>query len=115
MKKSVMEKWVKTLRSGRYKQGQDALKNIHREYCCLGVLCNISKTGKWSKKPEYYGLGLDYLNTNGTGTLPEKVKKWAGMNSRTGLFSGNSLIDLNDTGKSFKEIADVIEKNWRKL
>jgi len=40
MKKNVAKKWVKALRSGKYKQSREMLKNSGG-YCCLGVLCEI--------------------------------------------------------------------------
>ena len=43
--KAVIKRWVKALRSGKYKQGLGALKATDSEgkprYCCLGVLCDL--------------------------------------------------------------------------
>lgn len=43
MKNNIMKKWVKALRSGKYKQGTGTLKQYNRneeaKHCCLGVLC----------------------------------------------------------------------------
>ena len=43
MNKQLKSKWIKALRSGKYKQGFGRLKqrndtNHRPEYCCLGVL-----------------------------------------------------------------------------
>lgn len=35
------KKWVEALRSGKYKQGKEALC-FGDKYCCLGVLCEIA-------------------------------------------------------------------------
>lgn len=52
--------------------------------------------------------------------LPEKVKEWSGIKSSYGKFYGEkdlpaSLADLNDNGKRFKTIADIIEKHYENL
>ena len=36
------EKWIKSLRSGDYKQGRGGLYNESKNnYCCLGVACSM--------------------------------------------------------------------------
>jgi len=37
MKKSLADKWVKALRSGKYEQGTRQLKTKDGRLCCLGV------------------------------------------------------------------------------
>lgn len=49
MKKSIMTKWVKALRSGEYKQGFGYLCN-EGNHCCLGVLCEIAPKSLKVKK-----------------------------------------------------------------
>lgn len=104
MKVEVKEKWLAALRSGEYKQGTGCLRR-ENEYCCLGVLCDLhakETNGKWERPNRYSYLGA-------TGLLPGEVCNWANggpfMNP-----SEYSLVDLNDHGKSFKEIADFIEE-----
>jgi hypothetical protein len=62
MDEKLKAKWVKALRSGKYKQAKDYLKTeievfddesgetSRNEigYCCLGVLCEIAPGIKWS-------------------------------------------------------------------
>lgn len=100
MKYNVMKKWVKALRSGKYKQGTDYLKNDGK-YCCLGVLCAITNSKNYTTET----------------TLPKSVMEKTGMKSDRGNISSKYyLSNLNDTYYySFKKIANVIEKNWRKL
>jgi hypothetical protein len=44
------------------------------------------------------------------------VKNWAEMNSHDGSLGGTTLAYLNDnSGFSFKSIADIIDKNWEDL
>lgn len=106
--------WVAALRSGEYQQARGQLKKEHG-YCCLGVACEISKLGKWTNDREGY-----YQPKIGSGDnvmLPEAVKEWLGMKTGSGTiipYGHNftkSLATENDNGKSFNEIADLIEKH----
>ena len=50
------ERWVKALRSGRYRQVNAHLRGIDPDtgklgYCCLGVACNITNRNKWKTSP----------------------------------------------------------------
>lgn len=123
MKKSVMQKWVKALRSGKYKQGTGYLKQRSpgkkTQYCCLGVLCEILGA-EWQPDPLHATRKVYSLDDRGDPTnsnLPFSIKEAAGMCSPNGwLPDDRNLIDMNDIGgKSFKEIADIIEKEYRKL
>jgi hypothetical protein len=102
MKKSWAKKWVKALRSGKYKQTKKTLKD-ENGYCCLGVLCSIVKPKKrWT----YFS------------TLPDFVTKKVGMINIGGVgYYGEdkNLANRNDFGDSFEQIADIIEKEWEKL
>ena len=108
MKKSVMTKWVKALRSGKYNQGGGYLKKDNY-YCCLGILCAFSPHKKNFTKMKNVGKIANF-------SLPVKIMKWSGLKTDTGVFSDNiCLTSMNDEGKDFNHIADFIEKNWRKL
>ena len=85
--------WCEALRSGRYKQCRDTLRQLDRSgdiaaYCCIGVGADVA------------GLAVRGLNT--TTAL-----------DRTGIgyANGTLLITLNDGGRTFPEIADWIEDN----
>ena len=115
MKKNIANKWIKALRSGKYKQGTGSLKTKEGKYCCLGVLCEITK--------KEHGFKNYLTMTNGEGsinsTLPIKIVPFTGMKSTSGelKFKGRyeRLSALNDDGVSFEEIADIIQENWKKL
>lgn len=105
------KKLVATLRSGKYRQAKEALRDGNR-FCCLGVACDISKIKEWHG--EYY-MGESRV-------LPDKVKVWLGWSRDSGslnkdravvLFPNrtyiNDLANLNDRGVSFNKIARVIE------
>lgn len=111
MNPSVKAKWLEALRSGEYEQGRNAL-NENGNYCCLGVLCDVAvksglalEVGERGQITEYDGL---------TAYLPDRVKRWAALydhNPRVPIGPlGTSLANLNDQGKTFSEIADLIEE-----
>ena len=95
--KDIKDRWIKALRSGRYPKTVGVLierehkKNTINRHCCLGVLERILSYPSQSQTKLLYngrypiGLSRNFQNT---------------------------LISLNDEKqKSFKEIADYIEKN----
>lgn len=111
MKKSIAMKWVAALRSGEYKQTKWVLKNAEG-YCCLGVLCKVM--GK-RFTPSTSGNGMKAC-LGKIAVLPSKVVEESGMRTCEGyLNTEQSLVDLNDSGETFSEIADIIEKEWKKL
>lgn len=132
MKKKYADKWVKALRSGKYSQTRLRLKNSSNSYCCLGVLCEVVKDevgGVWkssgSKCKEFVIEGGPTKSDSVDDThLPASVQKLVGLKSPEGAGviavknkeEFDCLIAMNDKGRmTFKEIALVIEKNWRKL
>ena len=106
MNKSIAMKWVRALRSGKYKQGRDYLKEGER-YCCLGVL-------------QERVLGLKTIKRE---FLTKHACRLAGMygvqgEARIIQMGGEdyySLADANDRGKKFSSIANWIEKHWEAL
>jgi hypothetical protein len=138
MKKNVAKIWIKALRSGKYKQGKSFLKQFNSKgqpkHCCLGVLCELyNDTMKKNHKKtisvkcrDDSHLDYGYVTfANKDDSLPAVVRKWAGIKSEMGTFDYHEkdaygifkrtrtkcLADLNDTGKKFSTIADIIEKN----
>jgi hypothetical protein len=115
MKRSIMEQWVARLRSGEYKQTKEKLDNGCGGYCCLGVLCTMAlEEGICDYNKNAWG---DHAYDEETGLLPDTVRRWAGLKSGEGYIKHlrKDLTGLNDNGSTFNEIADVIEKNWRRL
>ena len=134
MKNNIMKKWVKALRSGKYKQGQGTLKQFNSkgqaEHCCLGVLCELynqdmKKNKKKMLSEKIYDNHIDFYHgycrfDDHKEDLSKKVKDWAGIRNGLGLFTDSNgelttLADLNDTGRKFKTISNIIEKNWENL
>jgi hypothetical protein len=111
---AAAKKWVKALRSRKFKQTHHKLSDGEK-YCCLGVLCELAVEDGIIKKrfkdeAMYYGKGGNYT----ADTLPNLVQEWAGLSTTDGDFKisgrNKSLTFLNDhDNKSFSEIAKVIE------
>ena len=130
-----MKKWVKALRSDKFKQGQGTLKQFNKkgqaQHCCLGVLCELYNQEMKKNKKKMLSetiwdndsdFSFGYCRLGGKKEdLPKEVKDWAGMRTGLGNLDDNdpvgqySLADLNDLGKKFKTIADIIEKNYEQL
>lgn len=116
MKKSVADKWVAALRSGKYKQGVHNLRSLDDKYCCLGVLCEISGVKSKATGDGYYYEGNGYR-------LTDKVQKLTGVKSEYGNLGDDDikLSDLNDQGVqnvgrlTFDEIADIIQICYEEL
>lgn len=114
MNKEIADRWVAALRSGDYAQGRGKLRRGSR-YCCLGVLCDISEVGVWTKID---GIDGYYATSEGTDTttVGTLVKQWSGLKTVVGRGpEGVALTDMNDTGASFATIAEYIEKHWEQL
>ena len=107
--------WLKELRSGKYEQGIGFLCK-ETKYCCLGVGSEIFKTnaikihtgilghkfydGSMSIAPFYLGEALGLF-----GSLGESKTFYQSSSDP------KSLSSYNDQGKTFAEIADIIEQD----
>lgn len=103
MNPDIKRRWVGALRSGKYQQGRGCLRATSDdgtvEHCCLGVLSEL-----WSEE-----TGEDF---DGERTfLPEPVRIWAGLRRAAPRAQSQFLAVLNDRGKPFDEIADLIEQD----
>lgn len=115
MKKSIAMKWAKDLEKNYLKQGYNSLRPKKGKYCCLGRLCVM--------------MGMKYKNHYGYDhsmhSLPKSVMKKTGIKTSNGMIPGDieyenksirSLSQANDVhGLSFKDIAKIIRKHYRKL
>lgn len=110
---------------------------VDERFCCLGVLCKLyeEETGSLdhnlsivSTSGSSKAVARSYDGQ--TYCLPEPVIRWAGMKTATGDLEkappevldpmkhkcvsftkfNNSLVDFNDKGASFEELADIIEE-----
>ena len=112
MNKRIKAKWLKALRSGKYKQGKGRLKSTKGKavrYCCLGVLCDILDQKKWSTEPGAAMIDGRFPSfwCKNEYSLPDAVKKRLALSAS----KQETLIGLNDSGKRFSTIANYIEEN----
>lgn len=114
--KRFKERWVRALRSGKYKQASSVLYEYDLEngencYCCLGVagkICGID-----NDELEDWVL---YNNDSAIHKLAikKKVPKLLLGDNSKGCEDYNPIVEkltsYNDSGKSFKWIAAYIER-----
>ncbi len=110
MDPEIKARWVAALRSGEYPQGRHGLRGKDESrFCCLGVLCDLHAKeglGEWNRGG-YKGIDLRYEDE--VCYLPISVLKWSGLEERAPRIGEVTLSGLNDEGKSFPEIANLIE------
>lgn len=95
----LKKQWIEALRSGDYQQCRAKLTD-GKGYCCLGVLAKIS----------------DRLDENGrfkhSKNIGSPCALSGGLSCEILHFTTQSkLMGENDSGKTFAEIADMIEKD----
>ncbi|NDC73560.1 MAG: hypothetical protein EBZ62_08985 [Sphingobacteriia bacterium] len=124
MRKIIAKKWVKALRSGKYKQGKGYLKQFNSKneprHCCLGVLCELydqqmKKNHKKTLRGEYM-VSIEDIEFIRFNKHDGGLREWADITNPLAEFEiddarSECLADLNDSGKKFSTIADIIEKN----
>lgn len=100
--KAFKNKWIKALRSGEYSQTKRKLQDKDG-YCCLGVACRIIHP--------YMHFGTSGLITKQNIKVPKLLKGVAEKSDKMFNPVVAKLTFMNDDGKSFKQIANYIEKN----
>lgn len=115
LREKLIKRWLKALRSGKYKQGRGQLvlqESDGKYYCCLGVVCEEARKMGIYKTDRAYRERV---------SLPEKISRILGLHSYSGGFMSDVRFQkmnydrldwLNDQGMSFKKIADLIEKKF---
>ena len=115
----IKEKWLEALRSGRYRQGKNCLRNLYDEYCCIGVLLDVIDPTRWIRKENCYSW------ENEDAVLPKSLQNQYGLKSTIIIeplktqykddnydrCTINDLTCANDVAcYNFKQIADIIEQ-----
>ena len=104
MNPDVKRKWVKALRSGKYKQTKECLRD-NDGYCCLGVLTQLYAN---EKHIAFEKVKKGYSEEN----LCPAVREYAGLKKADPCVKKVHLSTWNDNkGADFKKIADLIERN----
>ena len=119
--------WIEALKSGRWKQTKGHLAGAGEGFCCLGVACELfrrqTSRGRWEidklerAKDGSFRPDLRFVverlpgdEDSSAEVLPFAVKEWLGLATASGEITANSsLAGLNDAGRSFGEIAALIE------
>lgn len=124
MNPEVRAQWCAALRSGEYKQTDEALRRLpgdtggHPEgYCCLGVLIDLYvKDGHSEMIPDPLSEADDpplvSVWADPSGTLPAPVMEWAGLDSADPVLKAQGGVrasNLNDTFVTFAVIANLID------
>ncbi len=110
VKADIKEKWVKALRSGKYKQTEGVLEN-NKGNCCLGVLCRALDFKEIGRDKQ--GNVIFEENVFDNCSFPPSILSDKNLN-QFGISADEqaTLYQMNDSfGKSFSEIADYIEAN----
>lgn len=114
LREELRAEWVKALRSGEFQQCQGQLSS-GGGFCCLGVAAElvhrrfpevlpVAALSSEDGELEWRDYGPE------TYCLPPVAQAALGLLDDCGDFGdGRSLANLNDQGKTFSEIADVIE------
>lgn len=115
----IKKLWTAALRSGEYKQGRMQLECDDGSMCCLMVLCKIAEAEGIVRIENGNAIAVTNEADRSHIVLPEAVMEWAGLQSTTGKYQSTNedgevfdeeLTEDNDNqGKSFDEIADIID------
>ena len=109
MNEKIKEEWIALLRYADIPQGQKYLCRKDK-LCCLGVLSEMA-VAEGIIESEL--LAFSTLYDGCSVSLPFKVMKWAGFKDTSMAYIqelDRTLASLNDSGKTFPEIADIIEE-----
>jgi hypothetical protein len=104
MNKRIKNLWIKALRSGKFQQAKDRLRVKTEDgyaYCCLGVLEQVRCEMEGKRFPTHFTRGQ---------VLTTATMKWAGLDDDNPNLPDEAAASMNDEGKSFKYIANRIEK-----
>ena len=106
--------WVEALRSGEYQQGRNYLCTESR-FCCLGVACDLFIKHERLLNVRTRETGVKEFNEEAMG-LPCEVQQWLGLTGKEGVYRDHEHLSRclsahNDSGKTFDEIASIIESN----
>ena len=113
MFKPSLSKWLNALTSGEYEQGSAYLCRINpdgnKKFCCLGVFYELFHKYLQCEKVKRDNHILYEEHGGGLGNVG--VKYFYSIIGDTYNPNGKSLASLNDNGKSFTDIAEIIKSN----
>lgn len=105
------KKWVEALRSGRFQQAKNRLATKDG-FCCLGVACEVAIENGVKLNKTVVSTGRILYDYNEM-LLPDSVREWLDLSTCGSDYKAvginKQLSADNDSGKTFTEIADIIE------
>lgn len=111
--KKIKAEWVAALRSGDYKQGKHTMYNQeYKRFCCLGVLEHVCMGGRVETSfdpSDEFLRHAPYVNAYLALPTGKFYDEYNICLRETGI--EQRLINMNDSGMSFADIADYIEQN----
>lgn len=107
--------WIEALRSRKYKQGKNQLRDYNNNYCCLGVACEIAIKNGLNINVALEGRIYSYDGVDDI--LPDNVRNYYGLVTNHGSYQTGkykeqrSLVEDNDDYQyEFIKISNIIEK-----
>lgn len=113
MNPQLKQSWIEALRSKRYHQGRGLLRERSRtvtRHCAMGVLFDLVATAaQWARmSTTVTRSATKEVVEEASGYIPPEILGEIGMsNVQQALVAG-----LNDCGRTFEEIADLIENDF---
>ncbi len=114
--KKFKKQWVKALRSAKFEQGRECLRDTDNNFCCLGVACHLLRPNLWAKRENSSAFIMRMLPSSVEGNadsfseayMPVQLAKKVGLCDE----AQGHLASMNDDDDcSFEEIANWIEEN----
>jgi len=94
--------WVEALESGKYRQREGMLGRPETGMCCLGLACHLAL--------EHGVIDSPHISTDIDLSSMPKVTNWLGLATAWAEYEEvHTLANDNDSGKTFKEIAEIIK------
>ena len=104
--KANRQKFYDALRSGDYSQVRYEMKSAEGAYCAIGLCALVAHGSKF--------FDADTLKTWQNKYTYTEVYSWLNFITYVDTFAGDILWQMNDSGKSFTQIADWLENNEAK-
>jgi hypothetical protein len=117
MQQELLVKWLEALRSGEIKQGIDALCYSDGSMCCLGVLVKVAGFEFIVDEDDEEAWPLSVKGMTSENNMPVSEFPPTAWMQEIGLdykFAQELAGDNDSEGMTFAEIADKIEKRYKK-
>lgn len=107
MNLEIRDKWVKALRSSKYKKGKGVLRSRDC-FCVLGVLCDVVDPNGWVPDDNEDFYFYTYEKDRQYGSIPISLRRGLKLTRSNEV----TLWRMNDNGVlSFDDFANWIEKH----